>query len=165
MARLPGMRILRSLVFVLAIAIGSHAIGAQANPDSVRHATDCRLAAQVLSTGDPAAKMHWAIGAIPSCGDHGNIGTPIAAALMRLRFSSDTGLLLSLNNATFGFVDGTLYSAAFAVSAHGSASPTARAVNLLILVTQLQPDRDILVRGAALRHVVGDDALSEQPRQ
>jgi hypothetical protein len=88
--------------------------------------------------------MSWAVQLIPSCGDHGVVGTSIAAALMRLRFSSDTGLLLSLNNATFGFVDGTLYSAALAVSADRSASPTARAVNLLILVTQLHPDHEIL---------------------
>jgi hypothetical protein len=137
------MNILRSLAFLLAIAIGSRAIGAQADPDSV-HRIDCRLAAPIVATGVPAAKMPWALQLLPSCGDHGNIGTPIAAALMRSRFSSDTGLLLSLNNATFGFVDGTLYSAALAVSADRSASPTARAVNLLILVTQLHPDQEIL---------------------
>jgi hypothetical protein len=116
---------------------------AQANPDSVRHADDCRLAAQTLSTGNPSPNMSWAVQLIPSCGDHGVVGTSIAAALMRLRFSSDTAQLLPVSYATFGLVDGSVFSAAFAISADTTASPTARAVNLVILLTQLQPDQDV----------------------
>jgi hypothetical protein len=121
---------------------------ARAIPDSVRRRNDCRLAAQTVSTGNPAAKMQWALQLIPSCGDQGNIGTPIAAALTRLRASSDTGQLLALRNATFGFVDGSIYSAAMSIATDDSASPTARAVNLLIVLTQVQ--RDAYVPYAAL---------------
>jgi hypothetical protein len=124
---------------VCLISLAGHA-SAQAIPDSILHRNDCRLAAQTLSTGNSAPKMDWAVQVIRSCGDQGNIGTPIAAALTRLRASSDTGQLLPLRNATFGFVDGSIYSAAISIAADGSASPTARAVNLLIILTQLRRD-------------------------
>jgi hypothetical protein len=87
--------------------------------------------------------MQWALQVIPSCGDQGVVGTSIAAALTRLRSSSDTGQLLPLKTATFGFVDGSVYSAALAISADASASPTARTVNLLILLMQLRPTLDV----------------------
>ena len=134
------------VVFYQSDGIVPYSRTAQADPDSA-HRVDCRIAAQVLSTGN-SGNMRWAIREIPSCGDHGNIGTLIAAALMRSRYSSDTVLLLSLKKATFGFVDGSIYSAAISIAADGSASPTARAVNLLIVLTQLQ--RDAYVSYAAL---------------
>ena len=113
---------------------------AQANPDSVHHVTDCRFAAQTLSTGHPAPKMQWALSVIWSCGDHGVVGTSIAAALTRLRTSSDTGQLLPLARVTLGLQDGSVYAAAFAVAGDGAASATARAVSLLLVLTQVQPD-------------------------
>ncbi len=58
------MTMLRSLAFVLAIAVAARAIGAQADPDSA-HRIGCRLAAQTLLTGNPDPKMNWAIRAIP----------------------------------------------------------------------------------------------------
>jgi hypothetical protein len=115
-------------------------LAAQANPDSVHHVNDCRLAAQTLSTGNPAPKMQWSLSVIWSCGDHGVVGTSIAAALTRLRTSSDTGQLLPLARATLGLVDGDVYAAAFAVAGDGSASATARAVSLLLVLTQVQPE-------------------------
>jgi hypothetical protein len=130
----------RALIVLLAIAASARIGHAQANPDSVHHRNDCRLAAQTVSTGNPAPKMDWAVQVIRSCGDQGTMGTSIAAALTRLRASSDTGQLLPLRTATFGFVDGSIYSAAITIAADGTASPTARAVNLLIVLTQLRPD-------------------------
>jgi hypothetical protein len=113
---------------------------AQANPDSVQHVNDCRLAAQTLSRGNPAPTMQWSLSVIRSCGDHGVVGTSFAAALTRLRTSSDTGQLLPLARATLGLVDGNVYAAAFAVAGDGSASATARAVSLVLVLTQVQPD-------------------------
>ena len=136
-----------ALIGVLALALVARTVSAQASPDSVHHRNDCRLAAQTLATGDPAPKTAWALQVIRSCGDQGSIGTTIAAALSRLRFSSDTGQLLPLWNATFGYVDGAVYSAALAVAADASASPTARAVNLLTVLTQLQPDAYVTFQG------------------
>jgi hypothetical protein len=135
------------VVFYQSDGIVPNSRTAQADPDSA-HRIGCRFAAQVLTTGDPTPKMQWAVQVIPSCGDQGNIGTPIAAALTRLRASSDTGQLLPLRNATFGFVDGSVYSAAMSIATDDSASPTARAVNLLIVLTQVR--RDAYVPYAAL---------------
>jgi hypothetical protein len=84
--------------------------------------------------------MQWSLSVIRSCGDHGVVGTSFAAALTRLRTSSDTGQLLPLARATLGLVDGNVYAAAFAVAGDGSASATARAVSLLLVLTQVQPD-------------------------
>jgi hypothetical protein len=137
------MRILPSLVFVLGVASVSRAIDAQVSSDSTRRAIGCRAAAQTLSTGIPAFNMDSAVQVIRGCGDQVDVETSIAAALTRLRASSDTGQLLPLKTATFGVVDGRIYAAAFTIASDGLASPTARAVNLLILHTQLQPSQSV----------------------
>jgi hypothetical protein len=133
------IRLKTMIASALLIGLAGRA-AAQTNPDSVHHMTDCRLAAQTLSTGNPAPKMQWSLSVIWSCGDHGVVGTSIAAALTRLRTSSDTGQLLPLARATLGLVDGDVYAAAFAVAGDGSASATARAVSLLLVLTQVQPE-------------------------
>jgi hypothetical protein len=140
-----------SAVVALSIALSMRAAFAQATPVSAQHADDCRAAGQTLSTGDPASKVEWALQAIRGCGDQGTMGTSIAAAITRLRFSADTAQLMALRTATFGFVDGAVYAAALEVAADGSASPPARAVDLLIAITQL--DRDVYVSYQDLRTV------------
>ena len=137
------MRILPSLVFVLGVASVPRAIDAQASSDSTRRAIGCRAAARTLSTGILASNLDSVVQVIRGCGDQVSVETSIAAALTRLRASSDTGQLLPLKTATFGVVDGRIYAAAFKIASDGSASPTARAVNLLILHTQLQPSQSV----------------------
>ncbi len=133
----------RALLALLVLTVSTRALSAQGHPDLVHHRNDCRLAAQTISTGNPAPKMQWALQLIASCGDQGAVGSTVAAALTRLRTSNDTAQLLPLARATFGLVDGSVFSAALTVSGDGSASVTARAVSLLLLLTQLQPDADV----------------------
>lgn len=101
-----------------AIALG------QANPDSVHLRNDCRLAAQVLRTGQPANKKDWALGLIPSCGA---TGTAALADVWRANeTSTDTALLFQLRRAAMHLADGPLFTTFLGTAGSGTASPSAR---------------------------------------
>jgi hypothetical protein len=62
---------------VVFCALGS-AAAAQEVSDGVRLRNDCRLAAQVLTTGHPAPQRLWALQTIGNCRDHSGTAVPAA---------------------------------------------------------------------------------------
>lgn len=70
-------------VVALALTSCAPAVQAQANPDSVHHRNDCRLAAQVLTHGQPTNKRTWAGSYILRCGAAG--GAAIAEVIRTRR--------------------------------------------------------------------------------
>lgn len=108
-------------------AIASVAV-AQANPDSVQYRNDCRLAAQVIATGEPAPKAGWARGFIGACPE--DIGAALATAMLRMSTSSDTAALDRIFGLTFTVQDPGVFAAALRIAGDRSASLPARAVAL-----------------------------------
>src|ERR687886_776991 len=83
---------LRYFATILAAVIAPHAISAQAVSDSVKHRNDCRLAEQVLTTGEPAPRREWAQVYISYCGFE-MWGRSMATAVQRSRNSTDLAAL------------------------------------------------------------------------
>ena len=133
------MRTCRSLIIAVAALLISAArrAGAQVDPDSVHHRDNCRLAAQVLATGNPAPKTAWADDYILSCG--ADVGLALARYLGRLRTGQDTTTLLPVLAQSSFVRDGTLFSGALAVARDPGASTPARVVALLTALTQVAP--------------------------
>jgi hypothetical protein len=103
-----------------------------ADPDSVRHRNNCRLAQQVLETGQPAPKRQWAITYAAGCGSAG--AQALAAAIRRERASTDVGALELLHMPAQGIRDRAIFEAALEVAADARASGAARAMSLGALV-------------------------------
>lgn len=122
------------LLFIAVIAAAPACASAQANPDSVHHRNDCRLAAQVLRTGEPNTKTAWAWATAQGCQ---RIGSSAAAALQRLRASDDTAALGSLVTISRRLSDDDLFGAAVEVASDGDASPAARVAALAALLYQV----------------------------
>ena len=58
-------RVISSLVPFL---LGAATLHAQAQPDEVRLRSNCRLALQVIKTGQPAPQTEWALRQVDACG-------------------------------------------------------------------------------------------------
>lgn len=122
----------------VAFVLPSTPLGAQANPESVKMRNDCRLAAQMLSTGEPAPKVQWAWEMIYSCPESGSAA---AAGLRRLRADADTGNFSPVTRIAFSVRDGDLFTAALEVAGDRGASTVARGASFFVLITQLTADR------------------------
>lgn len=109
---------------------------AQANPDSVHHRNDCRLAEQVLSTGHPAPREEWALGVIWNCRD---AGPTLAATLVAAKASMDTAYLNALTAPFIQFRDGHVFAAAFSLVGDRSASVPARVAAIRVLMYAVRP--------------------------
>ena len=123
-----------AMVLVASIAANPCTVAGQASPDTIHHRNDCRLAAQVLRTGEPSTKLRWSVQVAPSCA---RIGAATAAALLRLRSSSDTAVLGGLVAISPRVRDDSLFGAALNVSADPSATPEARVAALTTLFFQV----------------------------
>lgn len=122
------------LVLIFAVVPETHA---QANPDSVKHRNDCRLAQQVIETGHPAPHTSWALGYIGYC-DFDTWGRTMAAGVRRLRTSSDTAELVAVWAPTQWLRDRALYEAALEIAGDRAASVPARvfAFRALLLLNE-----------------------------
>jgi hypothetical protein len=109
---------------------------AQANPDSIHHRNDCRLAEQALSTGHPAPREEWALGVVWNCRDAGPV---LAAALTGARASSDSAYLNALTAPLIRLRDGYVFAAALALAGDRSASLHARAAAIRALMYAVRP--------------------------
>lgn len=112
-------------------------LGAQQSEvrDSVHHSNDCRLAEQVLSTGNPKPNYDWALELIVSCGPG---AADVVAALWK-RPPADTAGLFKLFIASSRFRDGRIYNAANAVVADRSKPDLVRLTALGVLASFAQP--------------------------
>lgn len=122
------------LLLIAVIGVIPACASAQANPDSVHHRNDCRLAAQVLRTGEPSTKTEWAWTTAQTCQ---RIGAAGAAALQRLRASSDTASLESLVTLSRRLADDDLLGAALEVASDAAATPAARVAALAVILYQV----------------------------
>jgi hypothetical protein len=109
---------------------------AQAEPDTVHLRSNCRLAAQVISTGHPAPRREWALGIIPRCRDG---GPALAQALRAHRTSTSVESLNSLTWPTIRLRDGQVFSVAMEIAADRSASTPARVFAIRTLMWAMSP--------------------------
>ncbi|HET7024223.1 MAG TPA: hypothetical protein VFI39_03355 [Gemmatimonadales bacterium] len=122
------------LLCVASVALISRNVSAQADPRAIKLRDDCRLAEQVLRTGDPAPKRAWAIGIIGACPQGGQV---MADGLLALRQSQDTVALEGLLDEVQGYQSPELWSAALQVATDAGSSPLARAYSFHILIDDL----------------------------
>jgi hypothetical protein len=121
--------------------IASNALPSIAQQDSIaQHRNDCRLAAQIITTGHPDPHRPWAFAEIGRCGSDG--GVAIAEALRRLRdlsvTSHDSERLL---NAARSFQDRTVYETALALADDQGATVFARVSALRVLLSLVDPTK------------------------
>lgn len=132
------MRVTFPLLLLLAI---SGPAAAQANPDSVKHRNDCRLAVRAIETGRPAPHLPWALAYVGTCGASVR-GAAHAVAVRRLRSVADTATLGTFWRPTHYLLDRNLYDAALDIAADPSASVESRVFAFLTLVRySIPPDR------------------------
>jgi hypothetical protein len=144
------MRIRPALLLVIALPACATA---QASPDSVKERNDCRLAAQVLSTGQPRPRLQWAAqvilaghpephenwawGAIGRCDE---TGVPtLAAAWQRQSTSSANFDLGALATATRRFPTRTMFNAVAGVAEDPNAAVPARLGAISLLQSYVLP--------------------------
>ena len=149
-------RMLPLLAFL--VALSSVNLEAQANSDSVRLRNDCRLAAQVIQTGQPAPKLEWAWQILGAC--PGEAGPTAALALQRLRTATDTTDFAGVLAVGFNVRDGVLFEAALKVAGDPGASPMARVESLVVLVYQLSDSLDMTYADIAKADTVSGCPLS-----
>jgi hypothetical protein len=113
---------------------------AQANPDSVKHRNECRLAVQVLTTGRPAVKTGWAVRQMRTCPE---TAEELAQGLRAARTSRDTSQLNLLTAPTDWLRDGRIFSAAAEVLQDRTAAPTARVYAARVLMWAYVPGQEI----------------------
>jgi hypothetical protein len=111
------------------------ALAAQTNPGDVKHRNDCRLAAQILSHGQPDVKRPWALGVIGTCEEGASIllqvwGDP----------PPEDAELQQLYHASARSGDGRVFEAAFSVAADPSAPAPARVAALGAVVSSVRPE-------------------------
>jgi hypothetical protein len=117
-------------------ACASSSILAQAEPDSVHRRNECRLAAQVISTGNPAPRKDWALAVIRTCREG---GAALARAISRARTNPDTAALNALTAPTVQLRDGAVFATALEIAGDRSASVEARVFAIRTLIWSMYP--------------------------
>ena len=123
---------------VLGAVLTTSSLHAQAEPDSVKHRNECRLADQVVTTGQPAPHLRWALGYLAACGA-GAQGSAVSQAVRRLRTETDTAMLGPYWRVPQYLVDGRLFEAAEEIAADRGASTQARVFALSALIGAIRP--------------------------
>lgn len=104
------------------------------------HQADCRLAAQVLTLGQPANKRDWAVRFARSCGSVG--GEAIGRALREHRTDVHTNEELELLvTSTSALIDAAIFEAALDVAGDPDAGVVARVQAVRAIYFQLHPGR------------------------
>ncbi|HEX5437940.1 MAG TPA: hypothetical protein VFW98_12320 [Gemmatimonadaceae bacterium] len=129
------MRSIIALAALLLVVPGL--VAAQANPDSVKHRNNCRLAEQVLATGQPGPKRAWAIPYLSGCGAAG--GAALATAIDHERASTDVKSLERLYLTPAVLVDRAIFQEVLGVAGDGAASVPARILSFGTLLMYESP--------------------------
>jgi hypothetical protein len=125
------------LAALLLSAPSSSSVVAQANPDSVKLRNDCRMAAQVLTTGHPGPHIDDALTTIGLCG-------PEAEGALLETWENDAfserefGILVTSTRAV---ANPRLVEAMFDVASNRGYSTVHRVAALLVLTTYADPYR------------------------
>lgn len=110
----------------------------QANPDSVKLRNDCRLARQILETGQPSPHAEWARQTIGFCGPE-VWGASVAAAVRRVRTATDQSELALYWADSQWLRDRHLFEAALEIAGDRSASVPTRVFAFRALRKLLYP--------------------------
>jgi hypothetical protein len=133
----------RTLVPVCAILLSGAPLTAQAEPDDVQHRNDCRLAAQVIRTGQPAPHTEWAYSYILRCGQE---GAAVVAEQWRGQSSFDEQVLWRLMIAAGRLRTRAVYDAVREAAADQSASREVRIYALAMLYNYARPQLALIVQ-------------------
>ena len=125
-----------TLIVVVVFSLLPRITSAQ-RAEEVQHRNECRLATQIITTGQPAGKASWAASTIGTCG--AAAGTGVADGIRASRTSRDVSMLSRLGDVAVVLRDGNMFGAATDVLADASASPEARVFAARVLVLGLQP--------------------------
>lgn len=139
---------IRLLTCLLAVGLLPLAASAQANSDSIKHRNDCRLAIQVITTGQPAARSDWAMTFVRECA-----GFPAALrnSLSAARNSRDTAALARLTAPADWLRDGDVFTAAFELARDRGASPVARVFAIRVMMWVYLPGMEL-----SYSHLIAD---------
>lgn len=124
-----------SLWITLSIGVPAAHLGAQSNQDAHLR-NDCRLAAQVLRTGNPAPHRVWAMETIARCGD---LGGPAVVATVWTEPPNDTGLLERLYSASYMLRDRRITEAAAGAARNGALPQIVRLNAIRVLAAHAEP--------------------------
>jgi hypothetical protein len=132
----------RFLTFVLALAACAAAIPAEvraqergANPVAMKHRNDCRLAAQVLITGEPRTRREWARDYIANCENEG----PPAIVQEWRTVPGDTASVLTVMRASTMIHDARIYEQVRAVALDRSRPDVVRVGAMHVLDNYVDP--------------------------
>jgi hypothetical protein len=133
------------------------AASAQRLPEAAdaRLRNDCRLASQVLTTGEPHTKKPWALSTIGSCPES---GPPALAAAWR-RIDTDTAGLTQLYVQSRDMRDQRLFDAAVAGASDAHRPRLIRLLMVSLLVTYVDPHDAIRIR-----HILSDSDAGGENR-
>jgi hypothetical protein len=121
---------------------------AQAEPDSVKHRNNCRLAAQILATGEPAIHTQWALDQSWRCPE---TAEALSQRLRAAAGSRDTAALNAITAPAIELRDGRLFEAALAVASDQGATVEARIFAIRTLIHSMRPGGLITYDGLADR--------------
>jgi hypothetical protein len=149
----------------LAVAAVSTPLSAQPGERDDPHLrNDCRLAAQVIQTGNPAARRGWALDTIRRCDDS---GPQVLADVWRTDPPAEPQALAELFNSTRDFNDRRIVDAVADVARRSGAPETTRIYALTLLYSYAVPglyiEADDLINGArpAISSVTHDARVKE----
>jgi hypothetical protein len=125
----------RSLLAVLVLASFGAPASAQVNPDSVKLRNDCRLAAQVLTTGQPAPHRREALSVIGLCGRE---GVPALLAAWSSAPSNRADLQL-LVTSTRAYATDQIVETLLGTLNQSGRPLEVRVASLLVLLTYAEP--------------------------
>lgn len=143
---------------LMATAAAAAPLSAQTDQNDPHLRNDCRLAAQVLTTGHPAPHYDWALEFIPRCGEDG------ATALTHLWRNppADEGRLNSLFVASYTLRDSRVTAAAVEAAANRTLPQPARLAALRVLAGHAVPQ--FLISTADLLRQESDTTRYSFPR-
>lgn len=105
----------------------------------LRHRSNCRLAAQVLRTGEPHTKRDWAVEYMQGCAED---GPPALVAVWDTISDTDPGLS-RLTISTMYIRDRRIYEQALTIAAARNRPVRVRTYAMLVLVKYLIPSSSI----------------------
>jgi hypothetical protein len=110
---------------------------AQVDTNSIHHRNRCRLAVQVVKTGNPSPHTEWAFFYVTACGGAG--AHALASRLRALRASDDTSLVRAATYPMGLLQDRELFEASLEVAGDRTASEVARVFAFRNLVWAVNP--------------------------
>ena len=125
----------RLLILLLLTWLAPSLAHGQADRDAIKRRNDCRLAAQVLTTGEPHTKRDWARGYIANCENEG----PPAIVQEWRTVPSDTAAVLQLMRASAAIRDMRIYEQLRAVAVDRSRADVVRVGAMHVLDSYVNP--------------------------